>query len=82
MTVSLTAVSLVVTKSSIEIDISESSSVIVNTPLGSFKVTFTGFDYVTLMVSFGSSVVSEIIATGTFCVVTPGANVIVPEPAV
>ena len=66
----------------LEIDVPEASAVIVNTPFRAFKVTFTGFDNVTLMVSSGSSVVSEIMAIGTFCVVTPGANVIVQDPAV
>ena len=59
-----------------------SSSVIVRTPVASFKVTSEGLLSVTVTVSFTSSTASARTVTGIFCEVTPGANVIVPVPAV
>ena len=59
-----------------------SSSVIVNIPTASFKVTSDGLLRVTVTVSFTSSFVSARTATGIFRVVTPAANVMVPVPAV
>ena len=41
-----------------------------------------GLDNVTVNVSLGSTVVSPVTATLTVCEITPGAKVIVPEPAV
>ena len=69
-----------------EIAGARSSSLIVNTAVPSLITTAGGFpeglDNVMVTVSFASSIASVSMATGIFCVVTPGAKVIVPLAAV
>ena len=77
-----TAVSSGVVKSAIDNDGAPSSSVIVSSPIPSFIVTLLGLLNVTVTVSSTSSTVSAKTAIGIFCVVTLGAKVIVPVPAV
>ena len=77
-----TAFSFGIVVSEIETVGSESSSVIVRMPSESFRVTLTGLLKVTLTVSSCSSITSASVDTGTFWVVSPGENVIVPEPDV
>ena len=55
---------------------------IVPVPIAVAIVAFAGFDRVTRYVSFASSLRSPCTAIGTVCVVTPGANVSVPDAAV
>ena len=55
---------------------------IVSTPSASLSVTSDGLLNVTVTVSFSSSVISARTAMVTFLVVSLGAKVSVPEPAV